>query len=203
LETAYAKSYRTLQSAVNLAIAEHGDISTWDWKDSMSTQERDAFVKKYFVPYLSVMKFCPTDNSVQGCFPSGNYKLLNGSLSNENPSAADNPRMLLADGSSLRFQFRNGCISKSNSNRCLDLHVDTNGHKKPNTVGRDMLGFGFFPFTGQFVPFGTLVPGTYNSDTNEFTRYTEEQIYGNCAENGSNGWICSARLVIDGFKMNY
>ena len=67
LETQFAKAYRTLSTAVQLAVAEHGEISTWDWKNAegaMSLEEQDAFVKKYFLPHLNVMKFCPADKSV-------------------------------------------------------------------------------------------------------------------------------------------
>jgi len=56
LETQFAKSYRTLSQAVNLAVAEHGGIETWDWKETWTAEERDAFVKKYLLPYLNQEK---------------------------------------------------------------------------------------------------------------------------------------------------
>jgi len=47
LETSFAKAYRTLSQAVNLAVAEHGGIETWPWKEEYTYEGKNEFVKTY------------------------------------------------------------------------------------------------------------------------------------------------------------
>jgi len=199
LETQFAKTYHTLQQAANLAVAEHGDMMSWDWKDSYSEEEQDAFVKKYLTPYLNIVKFCPADNSVTGCFPDIDYLQLDGSLRG-NVSASVNPKVVLNDGTIIRFAV----ASKSTCEigRCLTIHADVNGHKKPNTFGRDTFIFGFYPQTGEFLPYAVYKDGSFNKETRKFERVPMEEIMTNCSNKG-NGWHCAGRIVQEGFKMNY
>jgi len=82
----------------------------------------------------------------------------------------------------------------------LELYVDINGHKKPNTIGRDLFDFNFYPQTGEFLPFGTNVDKTFNEETQTFNKYDEEFINTNCT---TQGWTCATKIVTEGFKMNY
>jgi len=171
--------YRTLQQTVNLAIAEHGGIETWDFKAGMSNEEKDAFVKKYFIPYLNVLKFCPSDNSVKGCAFDGVVKRKNGT-NWVNLNEINHPKVLLADGSLILIQFYNDGSG-------VDFYPDVNGHKKPNVIGRDVFYFQIKQNGGVFFPGGG---GS-----------TREAIVENC-KNGT-GMACAAMIIQDGFKMNY
>ena len=82
------------------------------------------------------------------------------------------------------------------------LYVDINGHKKPQIYGRDAFAFVFFPQTGEFLPHGINVEGEYNEETKSFRKQTKEEIIAGC--NPPDGLHhCAARIVMDGFKMNY
>jgi len=199
LETQFAKSYRTLSTAVQMAVAEHGDISTWEWKEdkTYTGEEKDEFVKKYFIPYLNVAKFCPSDNSDTSCTINEKYKTLNDKTDN-NYAKAKSPGVMLADGSSAYFVF----AAKDRSHE-LGLDVDINGLKKPNTVGRDLFSFHLFKETGQFLPCGIIEQAIlYNEETQSYTLMSEEKRNSNCSPGGS-GWYCTARIIQDGFKINY
>jgi len=196
LETQFAKSYRTLQQVVNLAVAEHGGIETWNWEDSMTYAKQEEFVKKYFYPRLNIAKYCSV-NSPGGCFPDLYYKRLDGSNWSRFSNRIE-PQAILADGSLIRFAFVvNGL---QNSSRTMFIAVDINGAKKPNTIGLDYHEFIFLAKTGEFLPIG-MVNETYNEEIGGYERYSKEEIYEGC--NKDNPWQCSARIVVDGFKINY
>jgi len=201
LETRFVKVYRTLNQAVNLAVAQNGGIETWDWKDGggYSYKEMDDFVKKYFVPYLNVAKFCPSDKSVNGCFADKLHKTLDGVPRTDKYTVRRYPQVLLADGTSMDFTMFSNCFE--NNSRCLALHVDINGHKNPAVIGRDFFGFEFYPQTGEFVPMGLVSYGAaYDEQTKTLKKFTKEQIEKNCA---LDSWYCAAKVVQEGFKINY
>jgi len=199
LETQFAKVYRTLSQAVNLAVTEHGGIETWDFFEGTSTNEqRVEFVKKYFLPYLNVAKFCPKHED-GGCF-TGEYKQKRGAAWGTSSSHAENPDVILADGSMVHFYFHaTECIKNNTS--CMAFNVDINGTKKPNTFGADLFTFELYPATGEFLPNG--INGTYNSETKQYEKNTYEDIVTLCKNKNGSGAQCSALTVLDGFKMNY
>jgi len=182
LETQFAKAYRTLQQAVNLAVAEHGDIISWDWEGLPGDiQKRDEFTKKYFVPYLNVGKFCPTDKSVKGCFLDKNYTFIDGGASNYNYERYNHPSVLLADGISITFSF------EDSTDRDIVFVTDINGHKKPHTFGRDLFAIVIKKEANKIMPHGNNRAKNKNFDCRKADR----------------GWYCAAQVVSDGFKMNY
>jgi len=179
---------------VNLAVAEHGAFDTWDWKTEYSTQERDEFFKKYFLPYLNTVKFCSAQNPNSGCFPDVTYKLLNGN-SNLHLDSFENPKVVLADGTSVMLEFRD-YTNRSKIN--AHVYVDINGNKKPNVRGLDYHIFTFYAATGEFLPYGVYMD---NLDNGVVKRPIED-IYQGCSDKG-NGVYCAVRIIMDGFKMNY
>jgi len=198
LETQFAKTYRTLSQAINLAIAEHGGMESWDWNDNLTNEYKDNLVKKYFLPNLNSIKFCPSDNSVTGCFPNVTYKKLSGG-NWSNISIWNHPKILLADGTSIFFSFTGSCIK--NNTHCLLIAVDTNGEKKPNTIGLDYFEFPLYPITGEFLPLG--INGSFNTQKQQYDKYTKEEMLTGCNRESGGGWQCGARIIDDGFKINY
>jgi len=199
LETQFTKAYRSIQQVVNLATAEHGGIETWEWSNLIDAETRDTLTKKYFLPYLNYVKFCDSKNPDTGCFIDTIYKYLNGTDAT-NISKYTTPKVLLADGSSIDFNYWQECLERNT--QCLVMRIDINGHKKPNTYGRDLFEFDLFPQTGEFLPRGINDNSSFNEARKSFTKSDIEQIISNCNENGS-GNFCGARIVSDGFKINY
>jgi len=201
LETQFAKVYRTINQVVQLAIAEHGDISTWDWKNaeaSMSALEMDDFVKKYLIPYLNVVKFCPTDKSVRGCFVDRDVKRPDGSLWS-NPNTTSRPQVVLADGTAIQFYLRNNCLGKKGW--CLSFDIDINGVKNPNALGKDFFYFAVYPQTNEFLPQGINKDASYNEEAGSFLKLSRAEMIENCTVGA--GDACGALIIQDGFKINY
>lgn len=145
-------------------------------KDTPAQEEQIDFVKTYFLPYLNVVKFC-SDGSSKGCFYNGTYKKLNGDdWGTKNNSR---PKVLLADGTAIQFAFIENCLKVNE--RCLSIDIDTNGYKKPNTVGLDYIPFSFYPQTGEFLPQG-VYDRKYNEETKTYTRLSEQQVRQNWEE---------------------
>jgi len=181
-ETRLAKTYQTLSQALNLAIAEHGDVSSWDWKNSPSYEQRDDFIKKYFVPYLNVIKFC-TATQVTDCRSSD--KAVTSSISGQVGNSwniAGNPKIILSDGALVNFY-----ITKSGSTPTISIYVDTNGSKKPNVYGYDVFHFSLSSSKNRVTPTGA--GNLY------------EKALDNCL-NG-NGLQCGGVAFMDGFKIKY
>lgn len=200
LEARFAKSYRTITYAVNMAIAENGGIETWEWKETYSSKEMDEFVKTYFLPYLNVVKFCPSDNSVAGCFPDITYKFLNGK-NWINIATSKVPKALLSDGTAIQFGFINSCFK--DKNRCMSFRIDTNGVKKPNKEGVDTFLFNLYPQTSEFLPHGIYFDKSYDEQTGNFERIgVGEEGLDACTKSGQGG-VCAAKIIQDGFKINY
>jgi len=168
LETALAKAYKTVTHMTNMAIAQHGDISTWDWEDFKNTSSEFMvpFTEKYFLPNLNVMKFCPTSQDL-GCFPDITYKGLNGD-NWANVNRRNTPKVLLTDGTSIAFNYFTNCYT-SNA-RCMAIQIDTNGAKKPNVVGYDIHEWSFYPQSGEMQPSGIYKNNSYNNESNSWQR---------------------------------
>jgi len=132
------------------------------------------------VPYLNVVKFCPSDNSTKGCASSVMRKRKDGTTWS-NWDVAPYPRVLLADGVSILFFHATGKLS-------VGIYADINGFKKPQILGRDIFYFTLIP--DEEVPFA---PGGGGS--------SKENVEENC-KNGT-GMFCAAMIIADGFKINY
>jgi len=179
-----------------MAISEHGGIETWEWTDSLSLQYQEDFVKRYFVPYLNVVKFC-RDKNAPGCFPDMMYKRLDGN-DWANINTRNHPKVSLADGTHIAFNFTAKCFT--NPNRCLAVQIDTNGSKKPNMVGYDVHEFSVHAHTGQILPSGAL--GEWDEETKTFLPSNSDEIRQQC-KNHENVFTCTSIAVQDGFKINY
>jgi len=191
LETQFAKAYRTFSQAINLAMAEHGSTSSWEFKPNMSLAEQDEFVKKYFKPYLNTVKFCSAQDAVRNCFPNVVYKNLNGSDWG-NLNGSQNPGIVLADGIICRFKILNS--------RIIEFIVDINGAKKPNKLGEDVFIFSLLVETGEFLPSG--IYSSWDNEAGVYIKTSEEEVNTSCSRTGI-GWDCAVRVVQDGFKINY
>jgi len=199
LETRLAKSYRTISHAVNMAIAEHGGIESWNW-DVMEAEKRFKFAKTYILPHLNIAKLC-LGNTNLGCFPDITYKRLNGE-DWANVNRRNTTKAILADGTLIAMNATSTCNNGNGNNRCFIIQVDTNGFKKPNTVGYDIHEFSFWPKTGEMLPSGIYHNDSWNDETQSYARITPEESHNYCY-NKNDGFYCTAVAIQEGFKINY
>jgi len=199
LEAQFAKTYRNIMQAVNLAIAQHGDMLGWDWKDNYTNEDKDEFVKKYFLPNFNVQKFCPSSADNRGCVADINYKGLNPTNNNWGSIGKNTPTAILADGTIIIFTFSGNCKAPSS---CFSFNADLNGAKKPNLLGWDgQPMISLYPQTGEVLPFG--FNKDYNFEKGKFEKYTYEELIAECNREGGWATRCAARIVMENFKINY
>lgn len=124
------KVYSCLLNGYERAVLEDGQVKDWNITGTSSQKATALFAK--FSPYLNIAKDCGTSG---GCFASAYYRLNGtadptGATFNTSSSFAT---AKLADGSIILF-WASGV-------NAINILVDTNGDKAPNTYGRDTFWF--------------------------------------------------------------
>lgn len=151
---AVKKAYSVLGQAFQKMVAENGEIypSTLGSNDTEATKN----FASLFVKHLNVQKICGTrvdTSSDNDCFATETYKYFNGSAWDTINGWVDY-KVSLSDGMSVMIRVYNSYSSKGNSEALEmwfgNINVDVNGHKGPNTLGKDFFQFyitkyGIFP----------------------------------------------------------
>jgi len=131
------KAYSTLAQATNLIIAEEGSPKN-NWADSID------HVYELYIKHLNNAKEC---SEQAGCFKQSKYKRLDNSMTMDYNSRSDYRKFILSDGSQVGiYEVSNTCSwnnsdNDGSNNVCARFHVDINGEKKPNAIGRDFFEF--------------------------------------------------------------
>ena len=158
--------YQTDRNAINLTEAGLTDINSLD-----------SFMKNYF----KIVKDCGMDETA--CFGS-NYKKIDGSSINFMSTDDDGVRAyVLANGASIAI------ISGSNY-----FHLDVNGKKGPNIVGRDTFAIKIHS-NGLLDELCNSAPCSAEEREQLFTN--------NCIKNSSLWWGCFGKILNDNWQMNY
>jgi len=187
--SALAKSYASLNEAFNLSQAENGELTSWAWENST-----EYIMEKYLLPYLKVTKNCKFDS---GCYAQ-TIKFLNDTSATSPNNLTDHYKLQLADGTSWSLKVMNAeCVNIKS--RCMTIQIDVNGAAKPNIIGRDIFYFQVFPYTNQIVP-NILLSSPYENGA--WKLQEESRILENCNMQ-SQGGGCAARIIQEGWKMNY
>lgn len=193
LANAFLKNYATIVEASKQIINDNsGDITNiFPTAQDLS----DAFAQK-----LKVSKNCPNTQANGICWPNPvDAKNLAGNdfTGNYNDNA---PTLNLNNGSSVRFYnnwYKPACnqwyITRGGKTEgvCAVLHIDVNGMKKPNQLGRDIFELALYPTLG-IIGFGT------QGDANDYSLG-----YCSTSYNGADsGCGCAAKVLLEG-AINY
>lgn len=204
--TSLQKFNSVMQQAIKLSEADNGQIETWDFPATTSYDGDPAnltvdFLTIYIIPYLKVAQKCDLATTTE-CWnavakPNG---ASTATLSNTNAKMA---KYNLQDGSQIAFiSYFGGAIQ---------VLVDINGAKKPNTVGNDV--FAFFIVQKQFtnvnagngdmghsINGGGIYPDGYKMDIS-----TESYTYRGCGKDVTYmyaGAFCAAKIINDGWQIS-
>jgi prepilin-type N-terminal cleavage/methylation domain-containing protein len=153
-------------------------------------------------PYLNLAKDCGTATG-QTCWANGIYKHLNNTDWVNFNNYFVLGRGVLADGSSIDYEARINCITnKSTTNKgplynsnCGTIYIDVNGHKPPNTAGRDVFAWHVLQ-NGTVYPIGTLDDVFLGCDP------TSNDITPSSDGAPGFGYGCTAKVIKDG-KIDY
>jgi len=178
------KVYSELSRAVKMSEMDNGELSTWTFgTKAFDTDEVNAFVETYLIPYLKLTKNCGTSDAT--C-TSKNRPDLNGVANNvyKMPVGIScNYKFILGDGAVV---WVNTYINSTN------IFVDINGDKKPNMFGKDTFAFFITPtnkklkFWGEGTPRNSLLNGSEGCN----------KTAGNVA-----GGVCGALIQVDGWEI--
>ena len=184
-----------------LSQAENGELTDWPWETTTNGTKLVAFIETYILPYFNVVKNCKFEAN-KGCWASGYAQYLKTGNWFNVDATTNYYKFTTADGMSWVIWYdSSSCVT--NKKRCAVIHVDTNGKKPPYTIGMDVFAFDLYPITNEILPHGVYNYQTaYNETTKEYTRRTQSDIDSECSKTG-NGWYCAAKIVADGFKINY
>jgi len=130
------KAYADLSAAIKMIQANNGgevNVGTADTQVAAETLRND---------FCNVMSCVQTSNS-SNSFYSINYKgYKGGSISwNARALALNAPIAALNNGYLIRFIAYGSCANNYGVNACGYLHIDINGTKGPNMLGKDLYMF--------------------------------------------------------------
>lgn len=187
LQVKLKKMYAVLSHISQYAIADYGEMSYTDFYDGSSVKVQEWF-SNYMKPYLKIDKVCYDE---EGCWAKNVTHLNGDSVSNLNARGIG--------GNIVTFRTMDGTLFNADGNVPADLdnlfgidsdvdalvlHIDLNGFKKPNVIGKDIY---VFVYTNKgFVPAG-------NDRDKEFV---EQE----CSEDGT-GIMCASKIARNSWEL--
>lgn len=175
---AVKKAYTVLQQATTLAKIDYGTPDTWSAETTVTAQGATD-IKNVYAKYLKTTKQCDSDPT---CYPSYTY------LEGASWAPAEAAALQLADGSILVFRKHASGSSSSLTNSAplnnavAPIHVDVNGFKKPNVMGKDVFRF-------SLTASGTIVPDGVTDDVTSFNDYCLNKASKNTSGQGCTAWV--------------
>ena len=204
--TSLKKSVSVLQNGFKLAMAEDGvdninETELFKSIESASTKfGTQATFQKEFSRYFNVTKYVPDYNS-DGYYTHLGFEFTGGAAF-ASPLA---PAPISVMG--LAAYLNNGTKIVMELNKATGvgtIMIDINGDKNPNKYGRDAFGF-LLSFNGVLYPAGSERWAGYYGDTYNWKNNTSY-----CGTPGSSvipvgahGWGCAARIIENGWVMDY
>lgn len=176
------KIYSTIAQAKNSYIADNGSISNWITDDmKIAGTGAQLFAETYLTPYLQISKNCLLSTAGE-CSEKINYLTAGGSTTGYTDSTYY--KFYLNDGSFIS-------VSYFSSRSLMYFVFDVNGQNKPNTFGKDVFLFLFYP-DGRFL---AEPPGV-----NRNTMLTDPN-WG-CNKTGGQGTYCAGLIMKDGWQIS-
>ena len=166
------KSYAVLSQATNMIIAENGSPKKSDENDITWANTSDDLFNMY-KKHLNNAKECGQAGGCWSYAARGELKKLDG-RTDDNWDKSSVRNLILADGTYVMMWT----VNLTACNPCAWMHVDVNGDKKPNTIGRDVFSF--------LLRENGLLPSSAND----------------CNTTTGRGLGCTAKVLREG-EMNY
>lgn len=210
--TRLKKVYAILTNTMERAKADYGDPALWTFEgvgvdyDNNREETRTALknmTKKYILPYLADgYSYNNEITSLSSLGYKTNLKYFNGTTY-KTPSSTYLP-LILNDGTMIFI----GTTTRNHTNNDgsniktlagITIHVDINGTKPPNTLGKDLF-YLVYPFTSNTKIFFYQKFGFYTSNGNVVLQSTYDELKENCK---TKGQYCGALIQSEGWEINY
>lgn len=118
----------------------------------------DTNIRDEYAKYLSVIKKC--DNGFNDGCRAEYYNYLSGSTKVNWHNGQ--PTLILKNGASTTFYYTNTC-NIAGLSTCIQMYIDVNGPKPPNTFGKDVYGLDVDQ-RGRTIPWGVTDGSGSTSD---------------------------------------
>ena len=178
------QNYSMLQQAFMAAQSEHGDILSWeDWEDS------EKILSEYLAPHLRYKRLYPVSSNYYKMMCNDGKKNFYYWWLYPKTQVVSGPFM---PGYTAAVELDNGiCIGLTAMADRKQIIVDINGTQtNPNRFGEDTFMF-YINNNGQVRPYGD----TYTAQN--INKYCEK------GKQTGSGSMCAARIIKDGWKINY
>ena len=175
------KAYSVLNQAFRQSENDNGSSELWQETPEISANE---YFEKYWKPYFKAPELCLTysDCGYKSWKP---YITLNG---DKVSMSIDPQRIKIKTSDDVFYMFTEVTTnSKGEFVPFRNVYIDINGAKAPNQFGVDVFAFRRIPGKG-------ILPDGYAA--------SYRSIVANCNRQAS-GAYCAARIIADGWKINY
>lgn len=138
------KAYSVIVNATNSIMQNNGGDMIMVMSDSPSFETITTFYKNIYKQYISSSSDCDTQATCAGnLWPlSTDWYQSDGSTISSKPGGYYFEACLLGvDGITYRFYFYDNNCTQYVDHTCGSIMFDTNGMKKPNTIGKDIFTF--------------------------------------------------------------
>ncbi|MDD3435561.1 MAG: type II secretion system protein [Candidatus Gastranaerophilales bacterium] len=147
--------YSILNQTIKNSEVDNGDILIWNFPGNTLLSYNTTFINSYILPYLKISKTCGSSSS-QDCWimpkaPDGNLRL------SDLLTYSDYNKYTLANGMSIAFRTEGILYTGGIIGRYVQVIIDINGLKSPNTFGKDA-----FVFIIVQKSANSCIPGTGN-----------------------------------------
>ena len=179
--TKLQKAYSVLNQAFRQSENDNGSSELWQETPEISANE---YFEKYWKPYFKAPELCLTysDCGYKSWKP---YITLNG---DKVSMSIDPQRIKIKTSDDVFYMFTEVTTnSKGEFVPFRNVYIDINGAKAPNQFGVDVFAFRRIPGKG-------ILPDGYAA--------SYRSIVANCNRQ-ANGAYCAARIIADGWKINY
>lgn len=193
--TGFQKAYSTLTQMVQSSEADNGFVNDWDFSYTAYDQDGTnlTFFNQYFKPYLKITKSCGGTNG-SGCWAYPIYKPNGNNFAAQPEIDVHFLKYILSDGMSLAIIFR--------GTNAIEIKVDINGPKKPNTMGKDIFDF-ILTRNNKIYTYNIKTGGVYFNGYGVDIGNTYYDSYGcSLSVNGDYaGSYCGAKIINDGYQI--
>ncbi len=207
------KSVSVIEKGFKLILADDGvdrltDTGLWstfssDWGRGEQNDEFTSYLGRYFKIIESNL------------IDLEDYKQFNGNSNGYNPRT----NFVLEDGIYFMFDdiYKNpSSLSDENCKKAKELggnvcevaisslYIDVNGSKRPDQFGRDTFQF-MLSNDGRLIPAGSKDAALFEEqvDISSNSKYWRNNTVRGCGDANSWGYVCAARIIENGWKMDY
>lgn len=203
--TQLKKFYSTFQQGMQMAMVMEG-VNSIDYTGLFDSTKLDETIKKTF----NVTKACDTGETECTIF---GYKHLDKTGNSNEFTESNSYNFYTADGMAIGLILGTECSESANDPNtyfCGAISVDVNGIKKPNVNGRDFFTFILDKDGSLYPEYGAKQAMAITGNLNGISSYWKA-INKFCGDPGPTGKVtagaggngCAARIMEEGWKMNY